>query len=608
MRTPPRIRARRPFPGPWLAECLFHRRTDWQRKPDPGKIGRSMEIGAAKVEIPIAERGIGMMGWVVPENVVEGSQTPLSARAFVLRANGCTLALVCCELAFISIAVKEGVTARLREEHPGFGLDRSNVMLMATHTHSGPGGFTHYPIYNITIPGFVPSVCDAIVDAIVRAIGTAHEDLAPGEMRFATGEFAPDVPVAFNRSIASYNRNPDVEKVDWGSRHLAIDRCMRMLRFDRSDGRCLGALNFFGVHGTSVHSDNRLCHFDNKGYAASLLEAEQGERFVGAFAQGSAGDVTPNFKTHPGRKWVRGMHSDDDASAHFNGELQASKAAEILRTAAENPALSERLAAAHRYADLSDVEVDPAYVNGEAGRRTGPAELGMAMFFGTEEGPGLPRRLVFLQGVVAGLRTAWRLLPRSRAVARRLRQRDEIQGEKVTWMEAGRRRFLGFANLRKLPLPRDASAMLRLVQKLDLSDVAEPKPWSPEILPIQLFVLGPIALAALPQELTTTSGRRIRRALKAELADLGVTDVVALGYANAYAGYVTTPEEYAEQDYEGASTHFGKWTLPAYLTLFKELVAELRSGAPNSDETLPPQFSAADLADRSYSPPAPRPA
>ena len=169
-----------------------------------------MEIGAAKVEIPVAERGIGMMGWAVPENVVEGSQTPLSARAFVLRSEGDTLALVCCELAFISIAVKEGVAARLREEHPAFGLDRRNVMLMATHTHSAPGGFTHYPMYNITIPGFVPSVCDAIVDAVVRAIGAAHEDLAPGEMRFATGEFAPDLPVAFNRSIAAYNRNPEV--------------------------------------------------------------------------------------------------------------------------------------------------------------------------------------------------------------------------------------------------------------------------------------------------------------------------------------------------------------------------------------------------------------
>ena len=206
---------------------------------------------------------------------------------------------------------------------------------------------------------------------------------------------------------------------------------------------------------------------------------------------------------------------------------------------------------------------------------------------------------------MAGLRAAFRRLPRSRAAAERARQRDEIQAEKVTWMEAGRRRFLGFANLRKLPLPRNASAMLRLVQKLDLSDLAEPKPWSPEILPIQLFVLGPIALVALPQELTTISGRRIRRALEAELADLGVTEAIAIGYANAYAGYVTTPEEYAEQDYEGASTHFGKWTLPAYLTLFKELVAELRSEAPIGDPTLPPRFSAADLADRSYRQPAP---
>jgi neutral ceramidase len=88
------------------------------------------------------------------------------------------------------------------------------------------------------------------------------------------------------------------------------------------------------------------------------------------------------------------------------------------------------------------------------------------------------------------------------------------------------------------------------------------------------------------------------------LADLGVTEVVALGYANAYAGYVTTPEEYAEQDYEGASTHFGKWTLPAYLTLLKELAGELRSGAHSPDETLPPHFSSADLAERSYRRPA----
>jgi hypothetical protein len=51
--------------------------------------------------------------------------------------------------------------------------------------------------------------------------------------------------------------------------------------------------------------------------------------------------------------------------------------------------------------------------------------------------------------------------------------------------------------------------------------------------------------------------------------------VILTGYANAYAGYVTTPEEYDAQAYEGASTHFGRWTLPAYMATFRELALEL---------------------------------
>jgi len=53
-----------------------------------------------------------------------------------------------------------------------------------------------------------------------------------------------------------------------------------------------------------------------------------------------------------------------------------------------------------------------------------------------------------------------------------------------------------------------------------------------------------------------------REALRAKLISSGVlgTDayVVIAGPANTYAHYVTTPEEYAAQRYEGASTIFGK--------------------------------------------------
>jgi neutral ceramidase len=55
---------------------------------------------------------------------------------------------------------------------------------------------------------------------------------------------------------------------------------------------------------------------------------------------------------------------------------------------------------------------------------------------------------------------------------------------------------------------------------------------------------------------------------------------VVAGLSNAYAGYVATREEYAAQHYEGASTHFGPWTLAAYQQEFAALAAALREGRP----------------------------
>jgi hypothetical protein len=53
-----------------------------------------------------------------------------------------------------------------------------------------------------------------------------------------------------------------------------------------------------------------------------------------------------------------------------------------------------------------------------------------------------------------------------------------------------------------------------------------------------------------------------REALRAKLISSGILGadayVVLAGPANTYAHYVTTPEEYAAQRYEGASTIFGK--------------------------------------------------
>lgn len=54
-------------------------------------------------------------------------------------------------------AVKLSVIARLQEL---FGADlytNENVLLSGTHTHSGPGGFSWYVLYDVTTLGYVHS-------------------------------------------------------------------------------------------------------------------------------------------------------------------------------------------------------------------------------------------------------------------------------------------------------------------------------------------------------------------------------------------------------------------------------------------------------------------
>ena len=45
-----------------------------------------------------------------------------------------------------------------------------NVVLSATHTHSGPAGYMQYVLFEVTSLGFVPQTFQALVDGISRVI------------------------------------------------------------------------------------------------------------------------------------------------------------------------------------------------------------------------------------------------------------------------------------------------------------------------------------------------------------------------------------------------------------------------------------------------------
>ena len=73
------------------------------------------------------------------------------------------------------------------------------------------------------------------------------------------------------------------------------------------------------------------------------------------------------------------------------------------------------------------------------------------------------------------------------------------------------------------------------------------------------------------------AGRRLRATVMNALSGRA-SHVVLAGYANGYAGYITTPEEYMVQQYEGGHTLHGRWTLPAYQQIVSGLANSLVSG------------------------------
>ncbi len=121
---------------------------------------------------------------------------------------------------------------------------------------------------------------------------------------------------------------------------------------------------------------------------------------------------------------------------------------------------------------------------------------------------------------------------------------------------------------------------------LDVGEQTVPYDWSPNIVDVQLLRVGQFVIIVSPSEASTMAGRRWRAAVKAAASEIvpdAVEPVVVLGGpANTYAHYVTTPEEYGIQRYEGASTLYGQWELPAYINLTVGNIQHLAPDAAGS--------------------------
>jgi hypothetical protein len=112
----------------------------------------------------------------------------------------------------------------------------------------------------------------------------------------------------------------------------------------------------------------------------------------------------------------------------------------------------------------------------------------------------------------------------------------------------------------------------------------------PTQMPLGIYRIGDLTVATLPGEFTTVMGRRTQFSVAHALrpatnqAHVDPNRVLLVGLCNEYISYFATPEEYAVQDYEGASTLYGPWSGPF---IQQELTALARRPADGNTASAP---------------------
>uniref|UniRef100_A0A3Q3GN98 Neutral ceramidase n=1 Tax=Labrus bergylta TaxID=56723 RepID=A0A3Q3GN98_9LABR len=432
-----------------------------------------------------------------------------------------------------------------------YGQD--NVVLSGTHTHCGLGGYFQYTLFMMSSKGYIKASVEPLVNGIVKSIDIAHSNMRPGRIYRSIGELDDS---SLNRSPHSYMNNPEDERhrYKWNT-----DKQVVVLKFTDLDGDGIGMLSWFAVHAVSMNYTNLMVSSDNMGYASYLLEQDKnpGELpgqggFVAGFSSSNLGDVSPNTKgphcmntgmpcdylnsscPDGGTKECKAFGPGEDMfeSTRIIGENIYKKAKELYANTAEE--VTGLLHSAHQWVNMTDVTVQ---INNTHTVKTCKPALGHSFAAGTTDGGG---DLNFTQGAVEG-DPFWDGI------------RDALVGE-----------------------PSNETQECHYPKPILFStgEMNWPLPWHPQIVDVQIITIGSVAIVAVPGEMTTMSGRRLREAVKQELQSEGAfkdVEVVIAGLSNIYTHYITTFEEYQVQRYEGASTIYGPHTLSAYLQQYRSL-------------------------------------
>jgi len=231
--------------------------------------------------------GFPQTGYMERTRVSEGINDRLFCRTMCLEFDSRKYAIISLDLCGIDRKFREKTCSLINKMTD---IPDGNILLSATHTHSGMDGFLLG--WNFKINKF-PAV------KFYRSKGLAEEEETSVVRDFMAYKVAGSV-YACSRNMIETNliyNSTELSGVCTNREEpsVPVDSQLITMKFETTDKKSIGCLLNYPCHPTVLGYDNYLYSADFVGYACKLLKFSFGKEFVPLYLNGACAEISTRF-------------------------------------------------------------------------------------------------------------------------------------------------------------------------------------------------------------------------------------------------------------------------------------------------------------------------
>ena len=262
----------------------------------------TMNIGFSKIDIT-PPLGTFLSGQLI-SLPARGVESNLYASAMYLDDGETGVVFVSCDV----LTIPNEMAGKIGEEAESVsGIPADNIVVCATHTHSGPN--------TVDIFGMEAdkSYITRFKDGIIKAIQDAKANCVEGKLFIADGQLEG---FAFNRRFIMSDGTIETHPLK-NDPHIVKpegpdSKNIFLWYSSNTEGKPLGMAVNYGCHATVMERDNDMISSDYPGKVTGYISKKLGSDIVVLFLQGASGNVCQvnpldSSRTEVGVEWTRKM-------------------------------------------------------------------------------------------------------------------------------------------------------------------------------------------------------------------------------------------------------------------------------------------------------------